>query len=326
VPAAQNVSSGTSITASKGNGVVVPRIDPSIRPPNLRDCYPPGVSAADVEGSATLKILVGVDGSAINANVEQSSGSPVLDSAALKCAKSMRFLPGSRNGVPTPMPLKWTVNVKHGSTPSATETVTKSADIKVGTKIFAYLFAQEREDALSKVGAEWDRRLGLQQNCTTPAQVKQTEVGVLSPITLSPNQPNPSSGAWTARFQYERCNESKTYNAIFIAKSDSEPEVRAYYPGSTKASVKLVNDAMPQARVFATVLAQKQSHSECEDLTVSDMTVVDPPHDVVEGSQKFVGVWSEKWTFVGCGGVSMAMLVRFAPDGKGGVDFVVSRH
>ena len=46
-----------------------------------------------------VRVLIGVDGSAQNAEIRQSSGYPRLDQAALETVLKWRYVPGKRGGV-----------------------------------------------------------------------------------------------------------------------------------------------------------------------------------------------------------------------------------
>ncbi len=48
-----------------------------------------------------LKVLVGVDGSAEEVTIESSSGSRLLDQAAMEAVKTWKFNPGSKGGKPS---------------------------------------------------------------------------------------------------------------------------------------------------------------------------------------------------------------------------------
>jgi len=67
-------------------------LDHSILTPQLR------IDAA--EGRVVLRILVQSDGSAGQVSVVESSGSPVLDEAALRAAAEWAFAPATRDGQP----------------------------------------------------------------------------------------------------------------------------------------------------------------------------------------------------------------------------------
>jgi protein TonB len=55
------------------------------------------------QGTVTLRVLIGADGHAAQAQVETSSGFERLDHAALQAVRSWKYLPGKRNGVPEAM-------------------------------------------------------------------------------------------------------------------------------------------------------------------------------------------------------------------------------
>jgi protein TonB len=66
------------------------------------------------EGTTTVRVLVGPDGKAQDAQVAKSSGFPRLDQAALETAlRSWRYVPGKRGGVAEAMwvnvPIKWEI-------------------------------------------------------------------------------------------------------------------------------------------------------------------------------------------------------------------------
>ena len=67
-------------------------LDHSILTPQLR------IEAA--QGRVVLRILVQSDGSARQVSVVESSGSPVLDEAALRAAAEWAFAPATRDGQP----------------------------------------------------------------------------------------------------------------------------------------------------------------------------------------------------------------------------------
>jgi len=79
-----------------------------LSPPDFRAAYlrnpPPGYPAAarrnGEEGTVTLRVLVSVDGAPREVALERSSGSPILDAAALATVKNWRFSPARRGGEP----------------------------------------------------------------------------------------------------------------------------------------------------------------------------------------------------------------------------------
>ncbi|MDO8263304.1 MAG: energy transducer TonB [Gallionella sp.] len=70
---------------------------------NPKPPYPPLSRRLGEQGKVVVRVLVGVDGTAQDADLKQSSGFPRLDQAALKAAKAWRYVPGTRAGVPEAM-------------------------------------------------------------------------------------------------------------------------------------------------------------------------------------------------------------------------------
>ena len=63
------------------------------------------------QGKVVYSVLIGVDGRPQSATLVQSSGFDRLDKAAYAAVMAWRYVPGKRNGVPTPMsynaPINW---------------------------------------------------------------------------------------------------------------------------------------------------------------------------------------------------------------------------
>jgi protein TonB len=78
---------------------------------NPRPVYPPMSKRLNEQGQVIHSVLIGVDGLPISAKLVKSSGFDRLDQAAYKAVMSWRYVPGKRNGVPTPMsynaPINW---------------------------------------------------------------------------------------------------------------------------------------------------------------------------------------------------------------------------
>jgi protein TonB len=80
----------------------------TVSPPDFRAAYlrnpPPAYPAAarrnGEEGTVTLRVLVGTEGAPREVTLERSSGSPVLDAAALATVKNWRFSPARKGGEP----------------------------------------------------------------------------------------------------------------------------------------------------------------------------------------------------------------------------------
>jgi protein TonB len=65
------------------------------------------------EGTTIVRVLIGTNGRALQAQVAQSSGYARLDQAAEATARSWQYVPGKRGGVPEAMwvnvPIKWEI-------------------------------------------------------------------------------------------------------------------------------------------------------------------------------------------------------------------------
>jgi hypothetical protein len=126
-------------------------------------------------------------------------------------------------------------------------------------------------------------------------KIKLFSMAVLSPIDSPDDKQHLTKGVWNARYELERCNDSKFYNVLFNANSNGEtPTPRAYYPGSTNAHPVLIRDAMVSAITGALV---RSGLKDCKDIDVFDMRVTEADHNVIEGDKTFKGVWNETWTF-----------------------------
>jgi protein TonB len=68
-----------------------------MRPPK----YPPQAVRQHLTGKLMLKVLVGVDGKPEEVTVEKSSGSHILDQAAIDAVKTWMFNAGQKDGKPS---------------------------------------------------------------------------------------------------------------------------------------------------------------------------------------------------------------------------------
>lgn len=65
--------------------------------------YPPASRRAGEQGKVVVRVLIGTDGTAREAELRQSSGFERLDRAAVDTVRKWRYVPGKRNGVPEAM-------------------------------------------------------------------------------------------------------------------------------------------------------------------------------------------------------------------------------
>jgi periplasmic protein TonB len=71
-----------------------------ISKPDVRDFYPDQARREGTEGRAQVKICINTSGKVDTAEVVTSSGSPLLDEAAIKVGKAFRFKPPTQEGKP----------------------------------------------------------------------------------------------------------------------------------------------------------------------------------------------------------------------------------
>jgi protein TonB len=70
---------------------------------NPKPVYPPMSKRLGEQGSVVVRVLIGADGNAQDAQVKQSSGYERLDRAAVETVRKWRYVPGKRGGVPEAM-------------------------------------------------------------------------------------------------------------------------------------------------------------------------------------------------------------------------------
>jgi len=86
-------------------GVVAPRA-PVLIPPSFvvreEPSYPARARRAGAEGRVVVRVAISAEGTVTALTVQESSGSALLDEAALSAARASRFSPASRDGVAEP--------------------------------------------------------------------------------------------------------------------------------------------------------------------------------------------------------------------------------
>ena len=98
---------GTAASPAKTEVAVAPKVElPSSSAEylhNPKPAYPNISKRRGEQGTVTISVLIGMDGSAQDAKVKTSSGFELLDQAALNTVKNWRYVPGKRGGVPETM-------------------------------------------------------------------------------------------------------------------------------------------------------------------------------------------------------------------------------
>jgi TonB family protein len=94
-----------------------PRPDemPSLLNAELPFRYPASLYTRRVQGNVTLKIFIDRDGrvAADSTTIDEPSGYPALDSAAIAGARDLRFVPAKLHGEPIPISIQFPVYFRH---------------------------------------------------------------------------------------------------------------------------------------------------------------------------------------------------------------------
>ena len=77
--------------------------------------YPASLYSQRVQGNVTLRLFIDRDGKVLHdsTRVEESSGYPSLDSAAVKGSHELSFVPAKRHGEPMPVSILFPVYFRH---------------------------------------------------------------------------------------------------------------------------------------------------------------------------------------------------------------------
>jgi len=104
-----------------------PNMDPAVllsKPKlisKLNPLYPPEAVKNNVEGNVDLKLFITKEGSVAKTLIENSSGSSILDSAAVRHSGKLKFFPAKENGKPKnvwiSMIFKYQINGKNNDDP-----------------------------------------------------------------------------------------------------------------------------------------------------------------------------------------------------------------
>lgn len=82
--------------------------------------YPPALYARRAQGNVILRLHVGPSGLTVpeSTSVVEGSGEPGFDSAAVRGAAALRFIPAKFRGEPTGMTILFPVHFRHPEVPS----------------------------------------------------------------------------------------------------------------------------------------------------------------------------------------------------------------
>jgi len=205
-------------------------------------------------------------------------------------------------------------------TPAAPTAAGTAGEARQPSRLSAYLYGKEQIGELYAAGRQWDKKLGLQQDCKGPYNIQPAGLFLLKPIDFPEGKPHPVAGVWQHRFVFERCDKRMTYNAVFVARAGDKPEVRPHVPGDTNASALLLADTLKGASTAALLKLAKRAKN-CKAAELIDTSLTHPPGTANE-ADKPAGHWEETWTFRGCGH-DVQLTITFTPDGKGGTHYAI---
>jgi protein TonB len=102
-PPAPPMATTAPPAATRGSPVLEPPSSDAQYLRNPKPVYPALSKRLGEQGKVVIRVLIGADGSAQKAEIQQSSGFDRLDQAALNTVLGWRFVPGKRGGVPEAM-------------------------------------------------------------------------------------------------------------------------------------------------------------------------------------------------------------------------------
>jgi hypothetical protein len=164
--------------------------------------------------------------------------------------------------------------------------------------------------------------LGKNELCQSKYWLEPISFVILEPIEFAPDKPNPTKGAWTLRYRFDRCDESVIYNAFVKANRDGIPTIFHLPPGTSRASPQLMKDLNPALSVAASI--RNADAKDCRQVIVTHTSVSKEPHSLKVEDQAFDGVWEESWTVKTCSG-PFSVDFCFIPERTGGTIFTQSK-
>lgn len=96
-----------------------PDVLPVILNKDLPFRYPPSLYSKKVQANVTLRVFIDQEGAIVSesTHVAESSGFPPMDSAAVKGASELRFIPAKTRGQAVPVSILFPVYFRHPEAP-----------------------------------------------------------------------------------------------------------------------------------------------------------------------------------------------------------------
>lgn len=188
------------------------------------------------------------------------------------------------------------------------------------TKVESYLKSKEFQDQLYEVGLYWDTNiLGIQQSCAGEYILQLMRVDYIKPLEFYNSSLYPTSGVWTSRFSFTRCDETIIYNVIAVAQPTGKPEISALIPGTSGSSYSLLMDLYTQA--LPIFISTKSKDKDCnQSPNVLDSKISMNPTTTAGEGTTHEGVWEEVWLVQHCA-EEIEVTFCLIPDMNGGTSW-----
>ncbi|MDH5359101.1 MAG: hypothetical protein OEX03_01000 [Gammaproteobacteria bacterium] len=186
-------------------------------------------------------------------------------------------------------------------------------------KISKYFQSREFQKQLFELGVYWDRNiLNIQTDCKSQYHLLPVSYSFIKPLKFETDSIHPSEGIFTFRYEFKRCNEIITYNALVSAQAGKGVKLSALVPGTTRVSPQLLKDLYIGG--VSGMVATKRKNQECQKTTVTDTKVTLDPTATMSGKNNTNGMWEEFWTVKHCA-ETIEMSFCFIPDANGGTSW-----
>jgi hypothetical protein len=153
-------------------------------------------------------------------------------------------------------------------------------------------------------------------SCDTNYSLEVIRLLVAQPIVISQETGKITEGLWFYRYQAERCDRTKTYNAVAVkrpASGEASSEIKyiLFAPGMTEADPTLVRDTLKY--VYPSTFLKSEASKDQEKKDCANKAILFDTEYLGE----FDLGWKEKWTVQTCGEL-VSSEVTYTSDGKGG--------
>jgi len=179
--------------------------------------------------------------------------------------------------------------------------------------VTAYMLTPEMKNAALQLGLFFDTKvLNKQLTCKPEYQIRPVAITIKDPVEFAaPNRP--TKGAWIYKFQFARCGDIDTFNALFEAEGEVVPRITPLPPGDTLTALspRLARDVIPSIYVAAGL---KGTPKSCQVIVVTNTILQKPPKSQESN-------WQEEWTIRACDN-SFKINYCFTPSKTGGIDWV----